>query len=95
MQAPAWQMSLVQLTLSAVHAAPSGLFATVHPPFPSHMDDAWQSAAVHEYAAPPQTPAVQTSFFVHAVPSLHAVPFAATGLEHLPLVASHVPAAWH
>jgi hypothetical protein len=32
------------------------------------------------------------SFIVHALPSLHAVPFAAVGFEHVPLVGSHVPA---
>jgi hypothetical protein len=32
---------------------------------------------------------------VHALPSLHAVPFAAAGLEHAPVDGLHVPAVWH
>ena len=32
---------------------------------------------------------------MHAFPSLHAVPFDAAGLEHVPLLGSQVPAAWH
>jgi hypothetical protein len=32
---------------------------------------------------------------VHALPSLHEVPFAASGLEHPPVLGSHVPATWH
>ena len=32
---------------------------------------------------------------VHALLSLHVVPFAAAGFEHIPLVVSHVPAMWH
>ena len=39
-----------------------------------------------------QVPAWQVSLVVQALPSLHAVPFAAVGFEHTPLVGSHVPA---
>jgi hypothetical protein len=37
----------------------------------------------------------QDSPWVHALPSLHVVPLATTGLEHAPLAGSHVPARWH
>jgi hypothetical protein len=35
------------------------------------------------------------SAVVQALPSVQAVPFGTAGLEHRPLAASHVPAAWH
>lgn len=44
---------------------------------------------------PVQVPFWQLSLRVHALLSLHAVPLAATGLEHEPVVGSHVPAVWH
>jgi hypothetical protein len=42
-----------------------------------------------------QTPAWHVSASVHALPSLHEVPFAAAGLEHVPVDGLHVPAVWH
>jgi hypothetical protein len=50
------------------------------------------SSAVHAVALPEQTPEAQTSFVVHALPSLQAVPFGALGLEHVPVDGSHEPA---
>ena len=44
---------------------------------------------------PVHVPAWQVSVCVHASPSLQLVPLAAVGFEHVPLVGSHVPAAWH
>jgi hypothetical protein len=32
---------------------------------------------------------------VHALPSLHVVPFVASGFEHTPVAGAHVPATWH
>src|SRR5260221_7220502 len=46
-------------------------------------------------AAPAQTPAVQTSFVVHALLSEHEVPSAFAGFEQCPVDGSHVPAEWH
>ena len=43
---------------------------------------------------PAQTPAVQTSFLVHALPSLHLVPLSIAGVEQVPFVVSQVPATW-
>jgi hypothetical protein len=44
---------------------------------------------------PVQVPFWQASVCVHALPSLHVVPFAATGFEHWPLLGLQVPAVWH
>jgi hypothetical protein len=35
------------------------------------------------------------SFCVHALPSLHVVPFASAGFEQVPVVVLHVPMPWH
>ena len=42
-----------------------------------------------------QVPFWQVSLCVQALPSLHAVPFAAFGFEQVPVAGSHVPATWH
>ena len=42
-----------------------------------------------------QVPFWQVSVCVQALLSLHAVPLFATGFEHAPVDASHVPATWH
>jgi len=42
-----------------------------------------------------QVPFWQLSVCVQALPSLHEVPFAATGFEHTPVVVLQVPATWH
>jgi hypothetical protein len=42
-----------------------------------------------------QTPLWQVSFKSHALPSLHAVPFGAVGLEQVPVAGLQVPATWH
>jgi hypothetical protein len=44
---------------------------------------------------PVQTPATHESLWVQALPSLHAVPFAAEGFEHVPVAGLQIPAAWH
>ena len=62
-----------------------------------HVPAVWHwSSAVHVTGLDPvHVPLSHASVRVHALPSLHVVPFAAVGLEHAPLVGSHVPAAWH
>ena len=45
--------------------------------------------------APVHVPAWHVSLCVHALPSLHAAPFALLGFEHAPVFESHVPASWH
>ena len=44
---------------------------------------------------PVHAPAWHVSVCVHALPSLHAVPFVAAGFEHAPVAGLHVPATWH
>jgi len=56
----------------------------------------WHSSStVHPIGVPAQTPARQLSPCVQALPSLQAVPFAAGGLLHIPVVGSQTPATWH
>ena len=38
---------------------------------------------------------MQVSPLVQPLPSLQAIPLTALGLEHVPVVASQVPGAWH
>jgi hypothetical protein len=48
---------------------------------------------VHTTALPTQLPFWHVSFCVQPSPSLQAVPFTLTGLEHTPVAGLHVPAA--
>ncbi|HEX4422175.1 MAG TPA: hypothetical protein VH165_29890 [Kofleriaceae bacterium] len=43
---------------------------------------------------PPQTPAAQVLFVMHALPSSHVTPSALAGLEQSPVAVSQVPASW-
>lgn len=92
---PCWQVSLrVQalLSLQGVLAGDSGL---VHVPLPvSHLPAMWHwSSATHVTGFPPlHAPFWHESVCVHALPSLHLVPFGAAGDEHRPVPASHAPA---
>src|SRR5262249_2806186 len=62
-----------------------------------HVPATWHwSLAVHVTGLEPvHAPFWQESLCVQALPSLHAVPFDAVGLEHAPVVGLHVPATWH
>jgi hypothetical protein len=44
---------------------------------------------------PVHTPVWHASVWVHALPSLQVVPFAALGFEQVPVLVLHVPARWH
>jgi len=44
--------------------------------------------------APVHVPLWHVSVCVQALPSLHVVPFAAIGFEHVPVDGLHVPAVW-
>jgi len=44
---------------------------------------------------PVQEPDWQVSASVHALPSLHGVPFDFAGFEQTPVDVLHVPASWH
>ena len=95
---PAWHVSVCVHALPSLHVVPfaaAGLehwpVVGLHVPARWHWSDAVQVTGL----LPVQVPAWHVSVCVHALPSLHVVPFAATGLEHWPVVASHVPAVWH
>src|SRR5437773_11664245 len=45
--------------------------------------------------APTHAPAWHVSTWVQALPSLQAVPFAATGFVHAPVGGSQAPGTWH
>lgn len=62
-----------------------------------HVPALWHwSSAVHVTGFDPvQTPVWHVSVCVHALPSLHVVPFDAVGFEHVPVEGLHVPATWH
>src|SRR6476620_6763737 len=60
------------------------------PQVPQFSLSVWVSGAV-----PEQVPFWHESFSVHALPSLHDVPFVAFGAEQTPVVVLHVPAVWH
>ena len=64
-------------------------------PSPLQVPAWWHwSGAAQVKAVPPQVPAVQTSFLVHAVPSSHAVPSDLSAYEQVPSPLQ-VPASWH
>ena len=84
--------------LPSVQAVPSGAAGFEHVPVPGlHVPAAWHwSLAVQVTGfVPVHVPLWQESLCVHALPSLHAVPFVATGFEHAPVLGLQVPAAWH
>src|SRR6266571_4376389 len=55
----------------------------------------WSRAVQVTGLLPAELPVWQVSVWVQALPSLHAVPSDAGGLEQIPVVGSHVPATWH
>src|SRR5437588_275321 len=62
----------VQATPS-LQTVPFALPAKLHVPSPLHVPACWHwLGAAQAYAVPPQAPAVHTSVFVQATPSLHA-----------------------
>jgi hypothetical protein len=63
----------------------------------SHVPATWHwSLAVHVTWLPAlQTPDWHVSFKSQALPSLQAVPLAAAGFEHCPVLGLQVPATWH
>jgi hypothetical protein len=77
---------------------PSGALGFEHVPVDGlQLPAAWHvSSAVHVTGlVPVHVPFWHESLCVHPLPSLHVAPFAAVGLEHAPVVESHVPGRWH
>ena len=95
---PLWQVSVCVHPFPSLHAVPFVATGFEHAPVDGlHVPATWHwSLAVQVTELPPMhTPFWQVSVCVHALPSLHVVPFAATGLEHAPVPESQVPATWH
>ncbi len=98
MQAPLWQVSVWVHAFPSVHDVPSAAAGFEHLPVAESQVPAtwhWSDAVQAIGFDPVQVPLWQLSVCVHALPSLHVVPFAAIGFEHWPLDGSHVPATWH
>jgi len=98
--APARHVSELAKThsLPSLHVVPSGAVGFEHWPLVgSHAPAVWQvPGAAHVTGfEPTHAPAVHASVCVHALPSLHVVPSAAFGFEHVPVDGLHVPTAWH
>jgi len=94
-QTPFWQLSLVVHRRPSLHDVPLDWLGFEHAPFAGLQVPAtwhWSEAAQVTGLLPVQTPAWQVSVCVQALPSLHAVPLPAAGLEHVPVEELHVPA---
>src|SRR5947199_491732 len=97
-QVPPWQVSVCVQALPSLHAVPLLAFGLEHWPVAVLQVPAtwhWSEAVQTTGFEPVQVPLWQVSVCVHALPSLHAVPLRACGLEHEPATVLEVPAAWH
>ena len=98
LQTPVWHVSVCVQAFPSLHAVPFGAFGFEQVPVAgSHVPATWhRSLAVHVTGLEPvHVPAWHVSVWVHASPSLHAVPFGALGFEQVPVAESHTPATWH
>jgi hypothetical protein len=96
-QAPLWQVSVSVHASPSSQAVPSAALGFEHVPVDgSHTPAAWHGSAWQAIGFEPvQAPLWQVSVSVHASPSSQAVPSAAMGFEHVPVLGSQVPATWH
>lgn len=83
------------LSLQGVPSVASGLEHV--PVLGLQVPAVWQAVGVGHVTAVPamQVPLWQMSPVVHALLSLHVVPFALVGLEQTPVLVLQVPALWH
>ena len=98
MHVPAWHVSVCVQALPSLQSVPFGTFGFEHVPVAgSHVPATWHWLLAEHVTGfePVQTPAWHVSVCVQALPSLHAVPFAALGFEQVPVAGSQVPATWH
>jgi hypothetical protein len=98
MHAPLWQVSACVQAFPSLQAVPLIAVGLEQVPVLGLQVPAtwhWSLAAQVTGFVPTQAPAWQVSTCVHRLPSLHAVPFAEAGFEHIPLVGSQTPATWH
>src|SRR4051812_32951464 len=91
MQASVWVHALPSL-----HGVPSAAAGELHVPVVGAQVPGLQASGAVQTTGllPVQTPPMQASVWVHALPSSHTVPSGAAGFEHMPLVGSQVPAMW-
>src|SRR5204863_378961 len=96
--APFWHESTVVQALPSLQVVPFAFAGFEQTPVAVLQVPAlWHwSGVVHTTGlAPAHSPSWQESVCVHALPSLHAVPFVLGGFEHNPVVALHTPAVRH
>src|SRR5213594_808388 len=95
---PDRQVSVWVQALPSLQAVPSGASGLEQAPVEGLQVPAtwhWSLAVQVTGLLPEQTPERQESVWVQALPSLQAVPSAASGLEHAPVDGLQVPATWH
>jgi len=95
---PVWHVSVCVHALPSLHVVPFEAVGFEQEPVDGlHVPTVWHwSLAVHVTGFDPvHTPVWQVSVCVHALPSLHVVPFETVGLEQVPVDGLHVPATWH
>jgi hypothetical protein len=83
--------------LPSSQVVPFGCAGFEQAPVPgSQAPCVWQASGAGQTTglAPTQLPARQASTVVQALPSLQAVPSAATGLEQSPVALAHTPTTW-
>ena len=92
---PAWHVSLCVQALPSLHEVPFGAFGFEQLPVAGlHVPATWHWSLVEHVTGlePVHVPDSQVSVWVHALPSLHEVPFGAFGFEQVPVAGLHVPA---
>ena len=97
-QLPVWQLSVCVQAFPSLHDVPSDAFGFEHEPACGSQTPATWHWSLAEHTTgfdPVHVPAWHVSLWVHASPSLQAVPLAALGFEHEPVCGSQTPATWH
>src|SRR5207247_2043277 len=95
---PLWQVSVGVQALPSLHELPLAFAGFEHVPVAGLQVPAvwhWSEAVQATGSLPVQTPLWQVSVWVHALPSLQALPLVFGGFEHVPVAGSQVPAVWH
>ena len=98
MHVPFWHVSVCVQALPSLHVVPFVATGLEHAPvLVLHVPAVWHWSLALQVTGlePVQVPLWQVSVCVHALPSLHVVPFVATGFVHAPVLVLHVPAVWH
>jgi hypothetical protein len=86
-QVPAEQWSFCVHALPSSHTLPFAAAALkTHPLDGLHESAVHGFWSLHVIALPPQVPALHVSFWVHALPSSHALPFAAAAWNTHPRI---------